>query len=95
MPKYPWRMYSPLRTHEFDDGVSLKGQEPGQLFVCRTCGRRFKYDAVAHTTWAVGKGQGYSALQSSVTSRWITEYCAGNPSRADEEDSKRFRSRVA
>jgi len=95
MPKYPWRFYSPLRTHDFDDGVPLKGREPGQLFVCRNCGRRFKYDSVAHLTWAVGKGREFSALASSVSSRWISEQCAGGPSRTDEEDSKRLRSRVA
>ena len=37
MPKHPWRFYSPLRTHDFDDGIPLKGREPGRLFVCRNC----------------------------------------------------------
>jgi len=95
MPKYPWRFYSPLRTHDFDDGVLLKGREPGQLFVCRNCLRRFKYDSWAHTTWAVGKGRGFSALESSVSSRWLSEYCAGGPSHADEQDSKRTKMRAA
>jgi len=95
MPKYPWRFYSPLRTHDFDDGVALKGREPGQLFVCRNCGRRFKYDAETHVTWAVGKGRNFSALDRAVSLRWITEQCAGGPSGADEDDSKRLKSRVA
>ena len=47
MSKYPWRFYNPLRTHDFGDGILLKGREPGRLFVCRNCFRRFKYDSEA------------------------------------------------
>jgi hypothetical protein len=95
MPKYPWRFYSPLRTHDFGDGVLLKGREPGRLFVCRNCLRRFKYDSSAHTTWAVGKARGFPALDSSVSSRWISEQCTGGPAHEDEEDSKRTVADVA
>jgi len=95
MPKYPWRSYSPLRTHDFDEGVLLNGREPGMLFVCRNCLRRFKYDSSEHRTWAVGKARGFSALESSVSARWLSEVCAGGPSSTDEEDSKRIRSRAA
>jgi hypothetical protein len=95
MPKYPWRSYSPLRTHDFDDGVPLKGREPGQLFICRNCQRRFKYDSSMHATWAVGKAPRFLGLDSSVTRRWLSEGCAGGPSHADEDDSKRIKRRVA
>ena len=95
MPKYPWRSYSPLRTHDFEDGILLKGREPRRLFVCRTCLRRFKYDSWARTTWAVGKAQGFPPLENSVNNRWISERCAGGPGREDEEDSKRTVSHVA
>jgi len=95
MPKYPWRSYSPLRTHDFDDGLVVKGREPGQLFVCRNCQRRFKYDSSMHETWAVGKARSFLALESAVSLRWISEGCAGGPSLADEDDSKRVKRRAA
>jgi hypothetical protein len=95
MPRSPWRFCSPLRSHDFDDGAPLKGREPGRLFVCRNCLRRFKFDSSAQRTWAVGKGRGFRALERSVSGRWLSEECAGGPSHADEEDSKRIASRVA
>jgi len=95
MPKSPWRFYSPLRSHDFDDGVPKKGREPGRLFVCRNCLRRFKYDSSTRTTWAVGKGRRFAALESSVSGRWVGESCAGGPGQADEEDSKRIVPRAA
>jgi hypothetical protein len=95
MPKYPWQSYSPLRTHDFDDGLPVKGKEPGQLFVCRNCQRRFKYDSSTHTTWAVGKPRSFLALEGSISRRWVGEWCAGGPNVADEADSKRTKRRVA
>ncbi len=92
MPKYPWRSYNPLRTHDFDDGVLLKGREPGRLFVCRNCLRRFKYDATERRTWAVGNGRSFPALESSVNTRWVLEGCTGGPGESDQEDSKRLRA---
>jgi len=94
MPKYPWQPYSPLRTHDFDDGVFVDGPQPGNLFVCRNCNRRFKFDSAAHKTWAVGKGRTYFALHDSVSSRWITQPCSGSPNEQDEEDSKRVKPRL-
>ena len=95
MPKYPWRDYSPLRTHDFDDGVRLKGREPGELFICRKCRRRFKYEPETRITWAVGNDRSYSALQDAVSSRWVSEPCPLAPNPADREDSRRLRKRVA
>jgi hypothetical protein len=95
MPKYPWRFYHPLWTHDFGDGILLKGREPGRLFVCRNCFRRFKYDSLAHRTWAVGKALSFPPLENSVNSRWMSEQCAGGPGHEDEEDSKRTVSLVA
>jgi hypothetical protein len=95
MPKYPWRVYSPLRTHDFDDGVQLKGREPGELYICRKCLRRFKFDSLGRVTWAVAKDREYSALETSISNRWISEQCAQAPGPADEEDSRRVRRRVA
>lgn len=95
MPKYPWKSYSPLRTHDFDEAVFVDGNQPGQLFVCRNCGRRFKFDSGEHRTWAVGKGQTFAALQDAISSRWISEACAGGPNKHDENDSKRIKLRVA
>jgi hypothetical protein len=95
MAKYPWKSYSPLRTHDFDDGVPLNGSQPGQLFVCRNCGRRFKFDSEARRTWAVGKGRSFLALQDTISSRWISEACAGGPNEHDESDSKRIKLCVA
>ena len=91
MPKYPWKSYSPLRTHDFGDTVFRDGEEPGDLFVCRTCERRFKFDSDAHRTWAVGKGRSSPALHDSVSSRWISEPCSGVPSAKDADDSKRLK----
>jgi hypothetical protein len=95
MGKYPWKSYSPLRTHDFDDGVLVNGGQPGQLFVCRNCGRRFKFDSTARRTWAVGKGRSFPALQDAITSRWISEACTGGPNEHDESDSKRIKLGVA
>lgn len=92
MPKYPWKSYSPLRTHDFDDAVFHDGHEPGNLFICRNCHRRFKFDSDEHRTWAVGKGRSYLALKDAVTSRWISEPCSGGPNKTDAEDSKRLKS---
>ena len=92
MPKYPWKSYSPLRTHDFADGVFLDGPEPGDLFVCRNCHRRFKFDSDVHRTWAVGKGRSYLPLHDAVSSRWISEPCSGGPNEKDKEDSKRLKS---
>ena len=92
MPKYPWKPYSPLRTHDFDEGLALEG---GDLFVCKTCGRRFKFNREAHRTWAVGDGKGYLPLQDSVSSRWIAEPCSGGPNARDVQDSKRVKTRAA
>jgi hypothetical protein len=94
MPKYPWKSYSPLRTHEFDDGVFRDGVDPGHLFVCRNCHRRFKFDSGAHRTWAVGKGRRYLPLQDAVSGRWISEPCSGGPNAKDEEDSARVKLRL-
>jgi hypothetical protein len=69
------------------------GPGPGLLFVCKTCGRRFKYDSSERATWAVGKGQTFAALESSVNRRWLNEMCTGGPARSDEADSKRTRSK--
>ena len=96
MPKYPWKPYSPLRTHDFDDGVFHDGEEPGNLFVCRNCHRRFKFDPYEHRTWAVGNaGSSYLALQDAVTRRWISETCSGGPNKTDTQDSKRLKSAAA
>ena len=94
MPKYPWKTYSPLRTHEFEDGIPLDGAQPGQLFECKNCGRRFKFDREEHRTWAVGKGRSYLALHDSISSRWIAEPCSGGPNANDAEDSKRVKLRA-
>jgi len=94
MPKYPWKTYSPLRTHDFDDGVSMNGAQPGDLYVCKNCGRRFKFDRDMHRTWAVGTGQRYLALHDSISSRWIAESCSGGPNANDAEDSKRIKLRA-
>ena len=94
MPKYPWKSYSPLRTHEFDDGVSTQGPEPGVLFICRSCSRRFKFDSIARRTWAVGEGRSYLALQDAVSRRWVSESCSGEPNEDDAEDSKQVKLRV-
>ena len=95
MAKYPWKSYSPLRTHDFDDGVLVKGRQPGQLFICRNCRRRFKFDAAERRTWAVAGGRGFPALQDAVSSRWVAEFCTGGPSAHDEDDSKRIKLLVA
>ena len=95
MPKYPWKNYSPLRTHDFDEGVAHNGVQPGVLFVCRNCLRRFKFDPGAHTTWAVGApSDDFLALRDSVTRRWVSEWCSGGPATGDAEDSKQIKLAV-
>ena len=94
MPKYPWKSYSPLRTHDFDEGLLTEGSQPGVLFVCRNCSRRFKFDSMARRTWAVGEGNNYLALQDAVSRRWISETCSGGPNDGDAADSKRIKVAV-
>lgn len=89
-PQRRWRFYSPLRTHDFGDGDGA-----GRPLECRNCGRRFRHDPVARTTWAVGKGRAYAPLERSVNDRWISEQCAGGPHARDEIDSKRLAPRLA
>jgi hypothetical protein len=86
-PKYPWRSYSPLRTHDFIEEIIPQTSPPLRVFICQSCDRRFKFDAVDHTTWAVASDAKLSALQEAVNRRWLAEPCAGrrNP---DSEDYK-------
>lgn len=84
-PKYPWRSYSPLRTHDFTEEILSHTSPPLRVFICRSCDRRFKFDAFDHTTWAVASDAKFSALQEAVNRRWLSEPCTGrrNPDSAD------------
>jgi hypothetical protein len=95
MTEYPWKGYSPLRSHDFSEGHSSSPFEPGQLFTCRNCYRGFKYDPRTQKTWAVGRDERCSPLDSSVNRRWLAEDCPGGPSDWDEDDSMRFESLLA
>jgi hypothetical protein len=89
-PKYPWRSYSPLRTHDFVEGI-FKSSPSLRFFVCRRCDRRFRFDPDEHTTWAVGTDENLSALHSAANRRWLSEQCVGQRSEVDREDSKRIK----
>jgi hypothetical protein len=91
-PKYPWRSYSPLRTHDF---IVAPSESPSHLrvFVCRKCDRRFKFNAGDHTTWAVARDANSSALQDAVNTRWLSEPCVGRRE-ADEADGKLIKGRA-
>ncbi|MBI2963562.1 MAG: hypothetical protein HYY35_07390 [Deltaproteobacteria bacterium] len=90
-PKYPWRSYSPLRTHDFVAGPFPRSARRVRVFICRSCGRRFQFDEDARTTRAVGR-DGCSPLQSAVNIRWLSEPCAGRRRASDAEDFKRVKA---
>ncbi len=91
-PKYPWRSYSPLRTHDFIEAFFPESPPPLRVFICRSCDRRFKFDASDHTTWAVARDENLSALQDAVNTRWLSEPCAGRRE-TDEADNKLIKGR--
>lgn len=91
-PKYPWRSYSPLRTHDFIEGLFPESSRPLRVFICRSCDRRFKFDKDTHTTWAIGRDERLSPLHGTVNTRWLSEPCAGRRRQADEEDFKRIKA---
>ncbi len=91
MTQLPWKPYSPLRSHDFADGRFMSSSEPSRLYICRNCYRAFKHDPGTKRTWAVGRDERCSDLDSSVNRRWLAEECAGGPSNFDEHDSQQFR----
>lgn len=90
-PKYPWRSYSTLRTHDFIEEAFAEDLRPLRVFVCRSCSRRFTFDSETRVTWAIAADEKRSALQNGVSSRWLSEHCAGRRSAADEKHSKRIK----
>lgn len=90
-PKYPWRVHSPLRTHDFVDESDDHGPMGMRVFACRSCGRRFMYDPGMHETWAIARDAKSSPLQDSVSSRWVAQRCTGKVIPADEKDAKRIK----
>lgn len=84
-PKYPWRSYSTLRTHDFIELFPGERLKPLRFFVCRSCDRRFKFDPDRRTTRAIAES--LSELHDSVASRWLAERCTGQRSPADERDA--------
>jgi len=90
-PKYPWRAYSPLRTHDFVDESRSKDSSE-RVFACRSCGRRFMYDPSMHETWAIAADAKSSPLQSAVSSRWIAQRCLGKWVESDEKDRRRIKA---
>lgn len=91
-PKYPWRTYSALRTHDFVDESDDDADATRRVFACRTCGRRFMYDAEMHETWAIAEDAQKTPLQEAVSSRWVAQRCAGKRLEADREDSRRVKT---
>jgi hypothetical protein len=92
-PKYPWTKICALRTHTFVEHEPAKSVAPVRVFACRSCGRWFKFDPDAHKTWAVADDEHLSALQESVSRRWVAQRCAGRRMEADLRDTKRLSRR--
>lgn len=93
-PKYPWRSYSPLRTHDFIEAPPSGSSPPLRVFICRSCDRSFKFDVGARMTWAIAKDERLSALQDAVNRRWLSETCVGrsDTNEADRKLIKKARS---
>lgn len=68
-----------------------KGADSDRVFVCRSCDRRFKFDSVTFTTWAIARDENLSPLQDAVSSRWLSEKCIGQRRDGDEADFKRIK----
>ena len=93
-PRYPWRSYSLLRTHDFVEMFREAGAQPFRFFECRTCGRRFRFDSESRLTRAIAQDPKLSELHASVSSRWLAERCAGRRTEADEQDAKKLKRRA-
>lgn len=89
-PRYPWRSYSVLRTHDFVELAPGDG-EPARLFLCRTCARAFKFDPSLRRTWAVAREGRHVALPRAASERWVAERCTGERRAGDDDVARRAR----
>jgi hypothetical protein len=89
-PRYPWRSYSVLRTHDFVELAPGAGEQ-ARLFLCRACARAFKFDASLRRTWAVTRDGRHAPLPRAVSERWVAERCTGRQRAGDDEVVRRVR----
>lgn len=84
------------QTHDFTvkmlDWSAVRGSRLAHT--CRRCERRFsRFTALAHGVCAIDR-EGRN-LESSVSSRWLSEVCPRTSSESDNQDRKRLREPTA
>ncbi len=83
-------------THDFKvkmlDWSAARGSRLAHM--CRRCGRGFsRFTVLSHGVWAIdSEGR---ALESSVSSHWLSEACPRATNEDDDKERKRLRDPAA